>query len=234
MISSILRGGLDLPSLLFMILAYAFMLFVMLPVHEFAHAFAAHRLGDDTAKYSGRLTLNPFAHLDLLGAAMLVLVGFGYAKPVPVNPYNFKKPKVGMALTALAGPVSNLLMATVSVGLYRVLSGMFGSVILENNTIYYTNNVSLYLYIIFISVFASVNIGLAVFNLLPIPPLDGSRIFSAILPDKFVWWTEKYSRYIQIGLFVLILTGVLDTPLYYLRHFFGWLICSLFGLPNLF
>ena len=110
MIFDIIRNGFSL-EVLVSLMARVFVIFCVMPIHEFAHAFVAYKLGDDTARLSGRLTLNPLAHVDLVGALMIFLVGFGYAKPVPVNPRNFKNPKGGMAVTALAGPISNLIMA---------------------------------------------------------------------------------------------------------------------------
>ena len=210
------------------------LILVLMPVHECAHAFVADRLGDKTPRWNGRLTLNPMAHIDWLGAAMILLFGIGYARPVPVSPRHFKNAWRDMALTALAGPVSNLLMAIVSVGIFRVLLLFGGGV--ENGMLYANAGAQwlYYAYVVLIQVFASVNIGLAVFNLLPIPPLDGSRIFSAILPRKWSYVLDKYEQYIMIGLFVLLFTGVLDTPLYLLRRGAGGLICALFGMPNQF
>lgn len=217
------RGNVSFSDFLFMFGAYAVIVLVMLPVHEMAHAYAAHRLGDDTAKWNGRLTANPLAHLDLFGTLMLVLFGVGYAKPVPVNPYNFRKPKRDMALSALAGPMSNLLMAILSVALFRVCT-----LFISNMTVLW------YLFLVLINVFASVNIGLAVFNLLPIPPLDGSKIFGFFLPDKWVYTMERYSRQISIVLLLLLFTGVLDVPLDFLREGICTLIGKLFGFTDLF
>ncbi len=212
------RGSVSFAGLLFMIAAYAVMVLVVLPVHEMAHAWAAHKLGDDTAKWNGRLTLKPTAHLDLQGTLMLVLFGVGYARPVPINPYNFQNRRKGVALSALAGPASNLLMAVVSVGLYRLC------------VTFLPNTVALgYLYLILIEVFASINIRLAVFNLLPIPPLDGSKIFGYFLPDRWVYTMERYSRQISMLLMVLLLVGVLDAPLSFLSNLIGGLIFGLFG-----
>ena len=146
--------------------------------------------------------MNPLKHLDVLGTVMICLCGFGYAKPVPVNPYNFKHPKRDMALTALAGPLSNLLMAALSLAIFRVLYTFVDS-------IWFLNMAARVL----ISTFASINIGLAVFNLLPIPPLDGSRIFGYFLPDKWMYTMERYSQYITLIIMALLLTGVLDIPL---------------------
>ena len=110
MLFDLFRGGLTM-ELVLKLCARLFVVFCIAPIHEFAHALIAHKLGDDTARLSGRLTINPFAHIDPICALMIMLVGFGYLKPVPVNPRNFKNPKGGMALTALAGPTSNLIMA---------------------------------------------------------------------------------------------------------------------------
>lgn len=192
------------------VLSTCFVVFCCLPVHELAHAYTAHRLGDNTAKQQGRLTFNPLAHLDVMGTIMIFLIGIGYAKPVPVNISRFKNPKKGMALVALAGPVSNILMAFVSIFLayfVRFCALRAGSVSSLVSGI-----------ILFFNFAATVNISLAVFNLLPIPPLDGSRILNAALPYKQYYKLMKYERYIMIGLFILLFTGVLSRPLSFLTQ----------------
>ena len=146
--------------------------FAALPVHEYAHAFVADKLGDHTARYQGRLNINPFTHLDLIGSVALVLTGFGWAKPVPINPNNFRNRKVGMAISAAAGPISNLLMAFISVILFKVFYLIPGD-----------NVVISALYSVF-SIMAQVNVSLAIFNLIPIPPLDGSRISTLFLSER--------------------------------------------------
>lgn len=213
------RGEIGFGDLLLMLFSYAVLILVMLPVHELAHALVAHWLGDDTARWNGRLTLNPFAHLDLWGSLMLVLFGYGYARPVPVNSRNFRNPKSGMALVALAGPVSNLLMAFVSILLYRVI-------------VYFpvSPQVADIAAIVLIWVFASVNVSLAVFNLLPIPPLDGSRILNAVLPYRVAYAMQRYEQYIRIGLMVLLLTGTLSRPLSILADLVLDLLFRLVGL----
>ena len=113
MLINLIRNGSGIGSVIMYILSTLLTIFLVLPLHECAHGFVAHKLGDDTAKREGRLTLNPLAHIDYMGSLLMLLVGFGWAKPVPVNPRNFKNPKVGMAITALAGPVSNLLAAVI-------------------------------------------------------------------------------------------------------------------------
>lgn len=204
MLFSILRGASGI-EIAILFLARLFVVFCTLPVHEYAHAFVADKLGDKTARLSGRLTLNPMAHIDILGAIMILFVGFGYAKPVPVNPRNFKNPKKGMALTALAGPFSNILMAVVFMFLSNVLS-IFGS------------SLFVQAFYVFFSFAASINIGLAVFNLIPIPPLDGSRVLELLIPDKYYYKFAQYERYIVIVIFGLIVFGVLDAPLAFLQN----------------
>ncbi len=218
MLFSILRGEYTGLQIITNIFALAFVVFCTMPVHEFAHAFVATKLGDNTPRLSGRLTLNPMAHIDVLGAVMILLVGFGYAKPVPVNPRNFKKPKGGMALTALAGPASNILMAMVFM-LFMNLVSLAGVSILTSAVIQ------------FFLFAASINVGLAVFNLIPIPPLDGSRVLQLLIPNKYYYKFARYERYIIIGVFVLILVGALDAPLSFLQTKLFNLLYYIVSLP---
>lgn len=187
----------DIMTVILLVLSRAFVIFCCTPVHELAHGYAAYKLGDDTAKYQGRLTFNPLAHLDPVGTIMIFLFGFGYAKPVQVNPVKFKNPRKDMALTALAGPVANIIMAFVSVFIAYIIGAFANSQLLS-------------LIAVFFYYAASVNAMLAVFNLIPVPPLDGSRIFSVFLSDKKYFAIMRYERYIMIGFMVLIATGVLD------------------------
>lgn len=150
----------------------------------------AYRLGDNTAKNAGRLTLNPIRHIDPLGLVMMVVFKFGWAKPVPVDMRNFKKPKEGMAVTALAGPVSNVLICILFLFLYGLLALPLSKL---GNTGDYLNQMLL--------LTAYISIALAVFNLLPIPPLDGSKVLYAFLPDRAYWKLMRYERY---GMFLLI------------------------------
>ncbi len=182
-------------------------LFTCLPLHEYAHAFVADKLGDTTARWEGRLTLNPLAHLDLFGSLALVFLGFGWAKPVPVNPRTFKNPKQGMALVAAAGPMANILIALVVMMVFKGL--VLASHVLTPSVYFQTFMLILYLLIY-------INLYLAVFNLLPVPPLDGSRLFYSFLPQRAYFQVMKYERYIMIGIFVLLWMGWLSGPLHWL------------------
>lgn len=185
---------------------HGIVLLTAFPVHECAHALAAHWLGDDTAKNQGRITLNPLRHLDLFGTIFMLLAGFGWAKPVPINPNNFKNRKVGMAVSSLAGPLSNLILSYISIILCKILVYKSGG----NSYLDALADVFWYSTIL--------NVGLAVFNLLPVPPLDGSRIFNLILPEKIYFKVMKYENIIFGILFLAIWMGFLDEPLFFLQQ----------------
>ena len=199
--------------------AIIFVLFCTLPVHEFAHAWAAVKLGDETPKNQGRLTLNPLAHLSLLGSLMILVAGFGYAKPVPVNTRNLKNPKKDFALISLAGPASNLIKAA-KFFLLTNKTFRFLSPSLLSQVIYY-----------FFYFAATINVNLAVFNLLPIPPLDGSRLWGLVLPDKYYYTVLQYERYIMLALLFLLFTGALTAPLSWLSNLIASAIKFIVGLP---
>lgn len=181
--------------LIFTFLSYAMIIFLALPVHEFAHAFAADKMGDPTPRWNGRLTLNPFPHIDIVGALMIFLFGFGYARPVPINPRNFRDYRKGIIVTALAGPLSNLVLSLLSLILLRILYFVIPIAVLSRiaGILLYT--------------FAQTNIYLAVFNLMPVPPLDGYRIISNFLPPKWTYFIERNQWYITIVFLVIILSN---------------------------
>ncbi|MBQ7118349.1 MAG: site-2 protease family protein [Clostridia bacterium] len=220
MIFDLIRDGLSF-DLIINLMVRVFVIFCVLPIHEFAHAFVSHKLGDDTARLSGRMTANPLAHIDPIGALMIILAGFGYAKAVPVNIRNFKKRKPYMALTALAGPLSNVLMALVFVFIGLLLQVKVG--VTDGSFVYYI--------VVFVLTAAQINISLAVFNLLPIPPLDGSRIFSLIIPDKYYYTIMQYERYIVYGVLALVFLGVLDGPINFLSGILFNFIFNIASLP---
>ena len=176
--------------------------------HETCHGLAALWMGDDTAKRAGRLSLNPLRHVDIMGLIVMAVAKFGWAKPVPIDMRKFRNPKAGMALTALAGPVSNLVLALFAMLLRAV------AVI-----VYYRNGASeIWQWIIlFFEYVVILSAGLSIFNLFPIPPLDGSKVLFAILPAKWYEKLMRVERYGMILLAVLLLTNVLDRPLLFLR-----------------
>lgn len=194
-------------------LMFAVAALIAISVHESCHALSAYWLGDDTAKRMGRISLNPLHHLDPIGFLMMVLVHFGWAKPVQVNPYRMtkvKNVKTGMALTALAGPVSNLILALLF-GLAFALCG--GRIVVGKYYILQEERSVMYYVGLFFLRCLSLNAGLAVFNLIPVSPLDGSKILAIVLPDRSYAQLMRYERYGMLVLIALLYLGVLDTPL---------------------
>lgn len=183
-----------------MYICRALVVLLTIPFHESAHALVSHWLGDDTAVRAGRLSLNPMRHFDPLGALCMLVGGVGWAKPVSINPYNYKNPKVGMAVSAAAGPISNLLLAWVSMILYKICyySGAGDAVPFIEMFFYYM---------------ITMNLSLAVFNLIPVPPFDGSRIALLFLPRSLYFRVMQYERYIMAAVLILVLLGVLNRPL---------------------
>jgi Zn-dependent protease len=202
------------------LLARIIVLVTAIPVHEYAHAWAAERMGDHTARYNRRLSFNPLNHLSPLGAMMILFFGFGFAKPVPINSMNFTDRKKGIVVTSLAGPVSNILMATLSLILYKLLAPPV-----------YALGISFMRPILSILNFmVGINLMLAVFNLLPIPPLDGWHALSPFLPYEILARIFPYEQYLIFFILLLIMMGVLTGPLSFLSSLF-YLIIDLITKP---
>lgn len=187
---------------------------IAISMHEFAHGYVSWKLGDPTPKQSGRLSLNPFAHLDPVGTLCLLLFHFGWAKPVGVNPWYYKNRKQGMVLVSLAGPLMNFLVALVStilLGLALKLTGgrgIFAEI----------------LYQLLLNV-VLVNIGLGLFNLIPVPPLDGSKVLGAVLPERYYFGYMRFEQYGTIVLLILLMSGFLDRPLNAASNWMiGWML----------
>lgn len=188
-------------GLVSLLLSAVSVLFCM-TIHELCHGLTAYRLGDPTAKNLGRLTLNPLRHIDLVGALMLLFVGVGWAKPVMVDMRYFKRPKRDMALTALAGPASNFVLAFIMLALYSVLDRLLPS-----------EGLAVSLLFQFLWNTAAMSVGLGLFNLIPISPLDGSKILFSFLPDKVYYTILRYERYAMLLIVAFMFFGIFDAPL---------------------
>lgn len=200
-------------SIVVEIFVFLIVVLAAMPLHEYAHGWTAKMLGDTTPERSGRLTLNPIAHIDPMGAIAILLFGIGWAKPVPINPYRCTKvkPKAAMAITAIAGPLSNILFAYIAVIIEKIIYCSNYELIYELTTSGKEAAV-LYLFMAAKNV-AYINIYLAVFNLLPIPPFDGSRIFLIFLPTKLYFKVMRYERVIMGIMMLLLFLGVFSIPL---------------------
>lgn len=212
-----LWAALDFGSLWDMLLRLAAVL-LCLTVHETCHGLAAYALGDPTARRAHRLSLNPLRHIDWFGLLMMFLAGFGWAKPVPVNPNYFKRPKQGMALTALAGPVSNFLLALIM---------LLGARIFCDVAAYTETNQRILDFLLMVAI---LSIGLGLFNLVPIPPLDGSKVLFAVLPDRAYDQLMRYERYGMLVLFALVFFDVGSSALSQAISWVFDLFCRVVGL----
>lgn len=198
MLDILFSSGMSFSDKLVYVLIIAFCVLLSLSIHELSHGAAAYFLGDKTAKYSGRLSLNPMHHLDPFGALCLFLFGFGWARPVPINPMYFKNKKGGMAITALAGPISNFIVAFLA----EIGVVLLGGLTFKSDTSFLFNLASVsYTICYYLTI---LNIGLGLFNLIPVPPLDGSKILNAILPQRIYFKIMQYERYGFIILIILI------------------------------
>lgn len=199
----------------------AIVVLIAIPFHEAAHALVSHWLGDDTALRAGRLSLNPMRHFDPLGALCMLIGGVGWARPVGINPRNYRNPKVGMAISAAAGPVSNFLLAWLSMILYKVVlyGGLAGRV----------SPLAMFLYDMVV-----MNLSLAVFNLIPVPPFDGSRIVLLFLPERLYFKAMRYERYIMLAVLALVFLGALNVPLSVAVNFLWNRLVDLTGFVELF
>ena len=214
-----LWSALDFGSMLDMVLRLAAVL-LCLTVHETCHGLAAYALGDPTARRAHRLSLNPLRHIDWFGLLMMFAAGFGWAKPVPVNPNYFKKPKQGMALTALAGPVSNFLLALLTLLAARIFCDVAA---------YSETNQRILDFLLMVAV---LSIGLGLFNLVPIPPLDGSKVLFAVLPDRAYDWLMRNERYGMLLLFALVFFDVGSNALSKTIQWVFDLFCRMVGLEG--
>ena len=211
-------------------------------LHELSHGLAAYRLGDNTAKEKGRLSLNPIRHIDIVGLLALIFAGFGWAKPVPVDMRYFKKPRRDFALVALAGPVSNFLQALAGFILFNAACLLHSDLreagpavvmaeLLSGRFLFHVQQIPVLYLHLFLLYYVMCNVGLGVFNLIPIPPLDGSKIVGIVIPDRYYYPILKYEQFGMLLLVALLFLGVLDAPLYFLqsnvRRGIGWLA----GLP---
>ena len=222
MLLDILREGITAEALIQTGL-YVIIILISLSVHELFHGYVAYRCGDATARNLGRLTLNPIAHLDPIGTIMMLLFGFGYAKPVPINTRNFNHFKRDLCFVSLAGPLSNLCLALIGAILCVVTFYVSPDIFFENTTTgfglwalpdYFGSPLESWVF--FCTSFTWANVSLCIFNLLPIPPLDGSKIVSTLLPGRIAYYYLKYERYMMIVVMVLLYTNILDGVLVFL------------------
>lgn len=199
---------LDLDTLIYVVPA----IIITVTLHELAHGWVSYKFGDPTPKLDGRLSLNPLHHLDPIGTIALLLVGFGWAKPVHIDPRYYKDAKTGIVWTAFAGPLMNFIIAFVAIFLFNLLLklpvSIFSSEIMTR----------IFIYLIYLMQYtALISLGQAIFNLIPLPPLDGSKILYGVLPDSVYFNIMKYENWLSLILFLVLFSGILDGPLVSIR-----------------
>lgn len=214
-----LNGEATFTDLLIALLLIVPIILVSLTVHEYMHGFVSYKFGDPTAMNYGRLTLNPIKHIDPFGAVCMLFFGFGWAKPVPINSGYYKNTRLGISMVSLAGPLSNFLMAFLATPLMILASKLTVSSVggLISSTPSFGSKMALALFM-FLYYFVRINVMFGIFNLLPIPPLDGSRILLVFLPQKAYYFVVKYELYIKLALMAILFTGLLDDPLNFLEN----------------
>lgn len=224
MLFSILSGG-DIRDIIISLLLTIPIILISLSVHEAAHGYIALKMGDRTAYNLGRVTINPAKHLDPMGSLCMLVFGYGWAKPVPINARNFRNPKRGMAYTAIAGPISNMMLGIIGALLYSVtlvILFRFSGEIVQNEL---TSNI-MQILLTFFYYLGFMNFMLAAFNLIPVPPFDGSRFFSLFLPDRLYFSMMRYERYIMLA----VLIGMIACSRLFNFSPFGWVADKLFDL----
>lgn len=172
-------------------------LLIAITFHELSHGYMSYLLGDPTAKQEGRLTLNPIKHLDPIGALGLLFFHFGWAKPVPINPFYYKNRKLGIVLVSIAGPMANFILALITT---LIIKGILLANMVTANTLIFD----------FLGILVMYNLSLGIFNLIPLPPLDGSKIVASLLPEKYEMWAYQNERYFMLALFALMYFGVIS------------------------
>lgn len=172
-------------------------LLIAITFHELSHGYMSYLLGDPTAKQEGRLTLNPIKHLDPIGALGLLFFHFGWAKPVPINPFYYKNRKLGIVLVSIAGPMANFILALITT---LIIKGILMANMVTTNTLVFD----------FLGILVMYNLSLGIFNLIPLPPLDGSKIVASLLPEKYEMWAYQNERYFMLALFALMYFGVIS------------------------
>lgn len=172
-------------------------LLIAITFHELSHGYMSYLLGDPTAKQEGRLTLNPIKHLDPIGALGLLFFHFGWAKPVPINPFYYKNRKLGIVLVSIAGPMANFILALITT---LIIKGILLANMVTTNTLVFD----------FLGILVMYNLSLGIFNLIPLPPLDGSKIVASLLPEKYEMWAYQNERYFMLALFALMYFGIIS------------------------